>query len=201
MRLLTRLSALVAAVVVTLTAAPAMANTYSHADAWADGIVDSCDMSTFDCTTTPEPGRASGDIKRIAVDHRRKAVIVRTRYRALDRDADMRLEVVSLVTNEGLRRDVMVMIGLKRVEMTKRTGEPIKCRGLSQDIDREAATIKVVVPTSCLSSPRWIQAGVGYASLSLGGEDEQIAVFQDDALLDGRVNQFRLALTKRIHRA
>lgn len=199
-----RRAAVTAAVAaLSLTAAPAFAATYADADAKGDGTVERCTgPGGQNCTVEVDPAVANGDIVRTAVDHRARTVVIRTRYRALNPTADTRLELVSLRTNEGVKRDVTVVLARRaarsRVLMTRPNGQIVQCRGLSQVTDYAAETIKVVVPRACVSQPRWVRVGAAY--VAFGGSETERTTFVDDGLLDGRLDENALTLSPRIRR-
>lgn len=83
-----------------------------------------------------------------------------------------------LRTNEGLKRLAVVDAAVSQNwdgvhALGKLNGDELKCAGLSHAIDYDANTVKLVVPASCLSRPRWVQAYIGadgYATTASVGQ-------------------------------
>lgn len=147
---------------ILLPVSPATAATTATADA-----TDDVWRSTYDMTTEQESIEAAGspvnaDLTHTAVKHTRGKVVLKARYAELRKRTNRFAFIVELRTNEGLRRDV----GVETVTRegwggTAFFGSPrreLPCRGLTHGVDYAAGQVTVVVPRSCLSAPRWVQA-------------------------------------------
>ncbi|KRF16174.1 hypothetical protein ASH02_06150 [Nocardioides sp. Soil796] len=197
-------AALALATTVCLTAgtmSSAHAEKVVHRDARGDVIrVDYSDESGKD-TQTPTPNTTAGDITATVVDHRRDNVFVTVRYVDLRPRDEMQGHFISLITNERIRRDITVFVFASSslqgdVEMTTGASKVVKCSGLRTAIDYRANTLRLRVPRSCLSNPRWVRAGIG----TFRSPADFDRMFVDDA---GRAGEFRNAgpaYGARVHR-
>ena len=68
---------------------------------------------------------------------------------------------------------------------------------------RAAARAVITIPTSCLGAPRWVQVGVGVASIEtvITPEGaEQLVVFADDAHRAGTIGDENLTKGPKVRR-
>ena len=195
--LLTAVAALAGSALV-LTAPAASATTLHHKDQAHDVVRfdDDSDVST------PDPGRVNGDIVHVKMWHSANRVGIKASFADLKRSGAFRMDILQIVTNEGLTRDATVFSGTDftnhewrgDVDLEKPNGESVKCH-VSHSVDYEADVLTIGVPRSCLSSPKWVRLGFGVATI---GDDESTE-WADDALIDGSVAQ-DLAMTDKIYR-
>ena len=113
---------------------------------------------------TPVGERPAADVRRAAITHRARAVVLRTRFVNLRRigvqtfwagietpAGDYYTEVTSKPGNRAGRHALYDEPG------GQRTG----CAGLSHRIDYPHDTVTVRVPRSCLDRPRWVSLNIG----------------------------------------
>ncbi|KQZ70078.1 hypothetical protein ASD66_10390 [Nocardioides sp. Root151] len=171
------------------TAAAAHAEKVVHRDARGDVIRQDYSFETETETETPVPTVKSSDITSTVVDHRRDNVFVTVRHAELDSHLDLlHGYLFSLVTNERLGRTVVLHVSPStsrqgEVKLVTQAGRRVTCIGLRGRIDYRANTVRIRVPRSCLSNPRWVRAGI-YTFHT--GRDWSRA-FVDDANLNGRI--------------
>jgi hypothetical protein len=148
-------------------------------------------------TPSPAPTVQNGDITRTVMKHADRRISIRVQFADLRR-VGMRGEVARIVTNEGVRRDVMIFAGLTswrgEADMTRPNGKPVEC-DIAHKIDYDRNVVTVSFPRSCVSNPRWVRLGVG----SFWMENEGSKSYADDAQLDGQVND-NLKLSPRLRR-
>lgn len=203
MRLLTR-----AAITLSVTAsatvglAPsAYAENVVHVDATADVVSIGWEDEAGAEVTEPAPMQKNGDILRTAVQHRLRKVILTTSYVELRKVAPPS-HFVALVTNESVRRHVEVISTAEhpqgQVLFSTGFGRAVPCTGLERRIDYLANTLRVVIPRSCLSAPRWVRAGFG--TLRTQETDLEMLTYVDDANLQGAVGSLHPTLGARVHR-
>ena len=203
MRLLTRAAiALSVTACVTVGLAPsAYAEKVVHADATADVISWGWDDEKEAETTVPAPEQRNGDILRTVVQHRLRKVILTTSYAELRR-LDPASHFVSIVTNESVRRHVEVAPTATRpqgrVLFSTGSGRTVSCTGLERRIDYLANTLRLVIPRSCLSAPRWVR--VGFGAVRTRETDLTPQTFVDDANLQGAVGSAHPTYGARVRR-
>ena len=114
-------------------------------------------------------------------------VLILTASYAQLRKADPATHFVSIVTNESIRRHVEVAATVAhpqgRVLFSTGFGRTVQCTGLERRIDYLANTLRLVIPRSCLSAPRWIRAGFG----AVRTHEAEMQTFVDDANRQGAV--------------
>jgi hypothetical protein len=118
---------------------------------------------------TPAPDVKDPDVTRLTVAHRARKVSVRLRLRDLTRTGQMEGVVIYLRTNEHVRREVDVVAGPGGWRGQANFSSPrrsLRCKGLAHHLDYDQNVVTVTVPRSCLSRPRWVQAGVGAVKLT-----------------------------------
>jgi hypothetical protein len=203
MRLLTRAAITLSVTVgATVGLAPsAYAEKVVHVDASADVISWGWDDETQTETTMPALLAKNGDILRTVVQHRLRKVILTTSYAELRR-VDPATHFVSIVTNESIRRHVEVTPTAAhpqgRVLFSTGFGRAVRCTGLERHIDYLANTLRVVIPRSCLSAPRWVRAGFG--AMRTRDTDLTSQIFVDDANLQGAVGSAHPTFGVRVRR-
>lgn len=148
-------------------------------------------------TQTPEPGVRNGDILRTVLRHGTSRISVRVKFAELLRVGDFRSDVVRVVTNEGVRRNVVVEAGpgvwRGTAEMARPNGAHVDC-AVSHTIDYDLNVVTVSFPRRCVSDPRWVQLGAG--AVWAGGD---FKVFADDGLKAGTTGS-NLTLSPRLRR-
>lgn len=204
MHLLTR-----AAITLAITAcgtaglAPAAhAEKVVHNDARGDVLSRTWDAGTGTNETTPAPEETDGDILRTVVDHRLRKVILTVKFAELRR-VDPVVHFVALKTNESLERDVIVIPTAEnpqgRVVFTNGGGSNLRCVGLERHIDHTANTLRLEVPRTCLSAPRWVRVGFGaMRTHEVKGESGESLV--DDANRNGALGELHPTYGFRVHR-
>lgn len=171
------LTSTLAAVLVPAGAASAASFTVADAtgDTWA------LDMSSNSETYVPAGSQVNVDVARTVIRHGAGRLVVTSTYADLKRSGNRSLLAVRLRTNEGVKREVDVET-LSRPgwggdhHFSKPSGREVACRGLAHEIDYVANTVRVVVPTACLSRPRWVQASIGTFGMSEDQQDSNIYV-------------------------
>jgi hypothetical protein len=142
------------------------------------------------------PGVANGDIVRTSFRHTDRRIAVRAKFAELRR-VGMRRDVLRVVTNEGVRRNVNILVEMGvwagEADMTRPNGKEVRC-AVRHRIDYDTNVVTVSFPRGCVSNPRWVRAGFGSEWATID------RWFADDAQRDGEVFD-NLALTKRLRRA
>ena len=146
---------------VLLPVSPASAATAAIPDGTGDVWRSTYDLSTEEEKLEPAGSPVNADLTRTTVKHTRGKVVLVARYAELRKQTNRFALIVELRTNEGLRRDV----GVETVTRdgwggTSFFGSPqreLPCKGLTHLVDYPAGLVKVSVPRSCLSGPRWVQ--------------------------------------------
>lgn len=164
----------------------------------ARGDVQAHDMQTEE--PTGQAGVANGDIVRTVMRHNDRRISVRIKYVDLRKKVgDGRVDVVRVVTNEGVRRDAHVFAGpgMWRGEagMSRPNGNPVDC-GVKHKIDYDKNVTTLSFPRRCVSNPRWVRLGVG----AMWMKSQASVYYADDAQIDGRVKANSLELSKRLRR-
>lgn len=112
------------------------------------------------------PRQESADIRRVAVNHAQRAIIVRTKFVQLRRTGAFTLMMVRVRTNAGLVR--FATLGVGRVtesgwrgeaELTRRDGRVVECE-MGHDVNYATNVARLRIPRTCLNAPRWVQATV-----------------------------------------
>jgi hypothetical protein len=188
------LTTLAVAAGLTLAAAgPAAAQSHTHLDARGDLI----SYSGQSDEETAAPNVKNGDIVRTALHHRQHRIAVRIKFVDLRR-VGFRGDAFRIVTNQGVRRDVMAFAGpgtwRGEAEMMRPNGNPVEC-DIKLGIDYDKNVVTMSFPRSCVKDPRWVRIGVG----SFWAQMEAEKAFMDDAQRDGKVYE-NLKLSKRLKR-
>ncbi|WP_154402669.1 hypothetical protein [Nocardioides speluncae] len=148
-------------------------------------------------TLQPAPRAADPDILRVAVDHRTTALLIRTKYAALDRRV-VRTDALEIRTSAGKRFEALTFVH-KRGQWQGRTAigtgsAGVDCPGLRHRFDYEANVATWTIPRSCIGRPRWVRVGVGTGRGTWDGP-----FFIDDAFRKGIASyNENLVLSRRI---
>ncbi|TCJ30502.1 hypothetical protein [Nocardioides jejuensis] len=177
MNTLARLGALAGTAALTLgLAGPALADTFTYydkaGDVWADTCTYPADdpMADGECTDARDSTIAEGDVIAASIQHNARKIVLRVRYRELTRDTDFHVFLGDIRTNEHLHRGVAVGYdseeGVSFADLFRMSdGNDVRC-SLGRTVDFTNNLIEVRIPRGCLSSPRWIQAGMGHLRFS-----------------------------------
>jgi hypothetical protein len=162
------LAATAAAAMVVVPVTAAQAQTWRHADATGD--VQSMPVASDATTGTVEPGVTDPDIRTVRVSHAPRKVTMRVQFVDLAAAKDVGyFFVFQLRTNERLHRQVELDAGpgmwRGQVSFSSPRRE-LRCKGLARSVDYIQNVVTVTVPRSCLSNPRWVQAGSGAAKIT-----------------------------------
>jgi hypothetical protein len=184
----------VAAGLSVAAAGPAAAQSHTHLDARGD--LTSYDMQSEQ--EAPAPNVKNGDIVRTALHHRQHRIAVRIKFADLRR-AGFRGDIIRVVTNDGVRRDVETFAGpgmwRGEAEMMRPNAQTVDCDiNLRMDYDKNVVTVSF--PRSCVNDPRWVRIGVG--SFWLQMENEK--AYADDAQRDGKISDNGFKLSPRLKR-
>ena len=160
------------------------------------------DMVIFDWETEeirPAPNQVRNDVLRTTLTHSATRISIRVKYAELQRVGYGLGQSVQMVTNEGVRRNLDVIVEQGHwagwVEMARgRDGGAVRC-AVRHSIDYTRNVIAVSFPRQCASSPRWVKfrvVGVRYGES--GG-------YLDDALRDEPFLGENPAQSRRVYRA
>jgi hypothetical protein len=190
------LLALVAAAGIAALPAAAHADRAVHRDAAGDVIEQQYSEETG-ASNVPAPTAEAGDITKVVVSHTDTRVVFVAAFNDLRRNDPTNAFFTRIVTNEGVKRDLMLFASPERprgdIMFTRADGRPATCKGASRDIDYTANTVRLSAPRSCLSSPRWVKGGFGTYRYNTASENP----FIDDGQRNGEIDG-DLALTGRI---
>jgi hypothetical protein len=179
--------------VAALTAAPASAQTVTTHDAAHDVL--SQNALSQGPPTRPAPHHRNGDALWLRVVHGPHRIRLTLHFARLTRPHRPAVEVLALATNAGKRAE-LDLVTLRRGGSIHRTwqvnGHDRRCPGLRSSVKYHQATVRAVIPRSCLGDPRWVRAGGGDGTL--GGH----RLFADDVSLNSRVHN-NVALGARAH--
>ena len=189
------LGALCAAVVAG-SPAPAQAQTIVDADTTGDVAMATVDDND-EQVVVPVPDRELNDISSTSLAHNARRIAVRVEYAELKR-VDRQILDITMVTNEGVGRHLTLLAYRKhwagRIEFSGRHYREIEC-AVRHSVDYEANVMKVSIPRTCASKPRWVQFRVG--ALVDAGEE----FYGDDAVRDRPLtaDDNRLAQSDRVY--
>lgn len=174
-------------------ASSAQADTTSYTDAAGD-VTSFTYVDGSDPVVAEAPTRRRGDVRRVRLAHHESRVVVRYSMRdALSSEYGLFYGIRTPQADYSLVR--FRFAEGKSVALTKGSStKPIRCSGISWDIDHEAATVGMSIPRSCLGSPRWVRVGAGVATFA--GDERS---YWDDALRTGDNADIRLS--SRLYRA
>ena len=174
-----------AAGLATGTAGAAAAQSLTHVDQRRDVLA-------FDNQTNEPAGKGTApaaDIWRTTLFHNQNRIIAKVKFADLRRVGAIQADLVHVVTNEGLKRDVTVVAGQGmwsgQATMTRPNGNAVTC-DVAHKIDYVANTIVVSFPRSCVSDPRWVRIAIG--SVWARQMDDKY-FYADDAQRDQAVNK------------
>lgn len=148
-------------------------------------------------TLQPAPRTTDPDIVRVAIDHRARVVLIRTKYAALDRRV-VRIDALDIRTSAGKRfmaQSFVMKRGKWQGATSLGTGTAeVDCPGMRHRFDYEANVATWSIPRSCLGRPRWVRLGVGMGRGPWSGP-----AFIDDAFRKGtNPDNENLVLSRRI---
>lgn len=129
------------------------------------------------------------DIAKTVIKYANGKVTFTSTYADLDMSTNRFQLGVRLRTNEGLKRVALVDTAVSQDwagvhALGKPNGDELKCAGLTHAIDYDAETVKLVVPGSCLSKPRWVQAYVGADGYATTSDQPMFTFTHDNGLND-----------------
>lgn len=193
---------LLLAAVAVLGAAPAHAERDVTRDAAGDVSRVTYAAGTGDPVLSPAPDETAVDVIRTVVDHRTARLSVTIGFRDLARLPSFTTEI-RVRTPRGT---FSVMVDRQPAQGTETTlsrgSRTVGCRGLRSAIDPGADRVSVVVPSSCLSAPRWVQVGAGVVSFfpdESTTDPTDVAAVADDGHRSGEVAE-EIALGPRVRR-
>lgn len=150
----------------------------------------------------PAPDNLTADVVRTVVHHDRSRLRVRIDLRKLGRSTTY-FAVLQVRTPAGtFEVEVDRLDRRPKAEMTRRS-RVVDCPRLRAVSDRAAARAVITIPASCLGAPRWVQVGVGVASLetvTTAEGSEEFVVFADDAHRAGTVRHDNLTKGPKVRR-
>jgi hypothetical protein len=140
-------------------------------------------------TDLPAGSQVNVDIATTVIKYANGKVTVKATYADLDMSTNRFQLGLRLRTNEGLKRVAVVDTAMSQDwagvhAFGKPNGDELKCTGLSHVIDYDADTVRLVVPGSCLSKPRWVQAYVGADGYAMTADDPTYTFTHDNGLND-----------------
>lgn len=162
----------------------AQARTEFHTDRTTDvRVARLADLSEDEVPVLePAPRHRDGDIARVRMFNGNR-VGIRVSFDELKRTDGFRVDLLRLVTNERVVREVSVLAGPGfgdgEVTVTRANGDDVGC-GVRHSTDYEANVVVIHVPRWCLSDPRSVR--VGYIAASLTSTLRLL--FLDDAQRD-----------------
>jgi hypothetical protein len=182
--------ALAGAAVVTIAAmipaAAAQAASRTVVDATGDTWTTDYDGTT--ATDISAGSQVNVDLARTVIKYAGRKVVVNASYAELDRGTNWFQLGLRLRTNEGLKRLAVVDTmasqdwdGAHALGTPK--GDEVSCKGMSHVLDYDANTVRLVIPASCLSKPRWIQAYIGADGYAATAE-QPMTLTHDNGLAD-----------------
>lgn len=111
----------------------------------------------------PAPHQRRNDIRRTIIRHDRTAITIRTKFSELSRQPAFYLLAARLRTSAGMRRGLDLFVDESDwqgdADLRRPDGRRVKC-AIPHHIDYTRNVIRLRVPRSCLSDPRWVQAKV-----------------------------------------
>ena len=172
--------ALLAAVLAVLTPTSAQAAADAASDSRGDVVA-----QTGARPGRVDAGRSNGDVTSSRVVHGRHAVVLELRFSTLRSTGSWHRHWFRMVTDEGVRRELAVTAGpgswQGQARLTGVDRSPEGCVLRSTIGYGNGATVRVVVPRTCLSGPTWVRAASGTVTAS--GR----TVYADDARTTGRL--------------
>lgn len=146
------------------------------------------DQGNFSGDPVVVPTRTIGDITKTRITHSTTTVRVEMYYRALPKAGFINVHQFRFVTDE-LEREVSVVAGkgnwAGQSTMYTKAGNEYPCSTLRHLVDYTNKRVIVNVPRSCLSNPKFVKAGVGFAAFSgdtMWFDDGQVNAGNGDTL-------------------
>ncbi len=141
----------------------------AHADAltWEDGTGDMWRSNDEDGDAwTPAPGHRNGDVIKVKVAHRSRAILIRQSFVDLRRSGSHHLLVGRIRTDSGLRRAFDVRADRRdwdgELDFRRGNGRRDRC-GATHTLDYFADSATVRIPRRCLDGPKWVQVKLANA--------------------------------------
>lgn len=132
-----------------------------------------------DDTTAPAARVVNVDLTRVTVAHSSTAVTFTGRYADLRANDDIITFFAEIRTNESVRRMVALTAAPEfrkgQASLFRPDGNGASCPGLRHTIDYATNVVRVSIPRSCLSQPRWVQHRTT-ASAFVGGSLARIFI-------------------------
>jgi hypothetical protein len=179
-----------AAVAVALPCA-AFAGTLTHVDPGKD--VQKVASTPSGVTVTRAPSQRTADIVRFAARYTSTALTESTRLRGLGATWSYHSRIRTPATHFDVT--LLRQSGTTNLQLTEGPGiVAVTCPGLGRRISRTKHVVAVTVPTECLGSPGWVQAGARMSVFPAAGG----VVYVDDALRTSHGNAANLALSGRL---
>lgn len=132
-----------------------------------------------DNSTTLHGDMVNTDVSTVLVDHRDRRIKGKFGFTDLARTGQGFVAALSVYTSDDRRFRVVVhTLGPWRGQSVLETwnGKEVECDSMRHDVDYDANTVKVSLPTDCLAAPRWVRVGLVVASTPDG-----TTVYIDDA--------------------
>lgn len=145
--------------VVTASRSPALPMTRPTAVTLDDGTGDVWTTPVGGDRYTPAPGRRVGDVLRMRVVHRHRAVTVRLAFAELRRRGEWAHEF-TLRRKAGLLYAQVESTGRRpagRHHLWQRDGDRLVCHAMSHTIDYARDIVTLRIPRICMGVPRWVR--------------------------------------------
>lgn len=183
---------LLAAVVLTAVLAPAgaaSAKTITVEDGSGDAWQDVYNPETNSQEDVEAGAKLNVDVLKTVIKHTDHKLILKTSY------SELKKQDVTFMIRHQLRFSDGPKIGAAvdtfggwkgtGALFKNRSGAPIKCANLSQEIDYAANTIELNIPRTCLGGPSWVQVNSFAYGSEAGQEEGESRQFHDNALRAG----------------
>lgn len=173
---------LTGSVLAVVPASSAHADVLYRYDATADvqSIVRGGDPES--APVSPAPSRKIGDVTRMRIAHEGTTLRVSLQYRALPASGIYHRHSFVIQTysvNRTVNIEAEPGSWRGRSEIYDSVGEPMKCSGLSHQLDYKNYRAIVTIPRSCLNFPSRVMVGAGLMTLT------RDRIYFDDAQQDG----------------
>lgn len=149
----------------------------------------------------PAPDDTTVDIVRTTVDHSHARLRIRIDLRELG-GARIYFAGARVRTPRGTYEVEIDNLGRKPKPAMSRASAAVECTRLRVETDETPARVVLTIPAACLRDPRWVQVGVGVASLTkatTADGSEDVVVHGDDAHRAGDIRD-RIALGPKVRR-
>lgn len=139
----------------------------AESSTWADGAGDMWKVDEDDGDEwRPAPGHRNGDVIKVKVAHRSRAVLIRQSFVELGRSGRRHVLVGRIRTDSGLTRTFDITANRKdwdgEMIFAKRNGRRDRC-GATHTLDYFADSATIRVPRRCLNGPEWVQVKLANA--------------------------------------